>query len=94
MTDATRMILFRARTPDEIERNAPPRLILGFLSRKADGWHFMPNVAGRKSSRVGKATWEKAIPRWTGGLDGTESRRMEPGQTVADVLASFKKQGA
>jgi hypothetical protein len=83
------MIVVRARTVDEIERNEKPRFILGFLCRKADGWHFMPNVAGRKLSRVGKPTWEKAIPRWTGGLDRTESRRMESGQSVADALASF-----
>jgi hypothetical protein len=93
MTTATRILLVRARTPDQIEKNMIPG-VMGVLSLKADGWHFMPWVSGRKPSRVGKPTWEKAIPRWTGGLDGTESRRMEPRQTVTDALASFTKQEA
>ena len=37
------------------------------------GWRFYPNVSGHNSSRKLWPTWEKCIPRWTGGLDDTTS---------------------
>lgn len=86
MTTATRILLVRSRTCSEPLAMPAP---LGVLLKKADGWHFNPLVAGRKSSRKGQPTWEKAIPRWTGGLDATESRRMENCETIADVLDRF-----
>jgi hypothetical protein len=85
-TDARRILLVEARGPMHGDR---PPVPLGVLSRKADGWHFNPLTVAHQPSRKGKPTWEKAIPRWTGGLDRTESRRMEPGESIADVLARF-----
>jgi hypothetical protein len=84
MTTATRILLVQARP-----LGGKPTLPLGQIVLKADGWHFHPMVAGRQHSRKGKPTWEAAIPRWTGGLDRTESRRMEAGEPIADVLARF-----
>jgi hypothetical protein len=89
MGDATRILLVQARTPAEQLAGVKPHLPLGQIVRKADGWHFHPMIVGRQHSRRGKPTWEDAIPRWTGGLDRTESRRMEDGERIADVLARF-----
>lgn len=86
MTTATRMLLVSARSPEDAHKTPAA---LGILTKKADGWHFNPLVASHRPSRAGKPTWEKAIPRWTGGINGTESRRMDPGETVADVLKKF-----
>lgn len=84
MTDATRILLVQART-----LGGRPRVPLGQLVLKADGWHFHSMVGGRQHSRKGKPTWEEAIPRWTGGLNRTESRRMEAGEPISAVLERF-----
>lgn len=45
-------------------------LILGHLSfgknvsRKQEGWYFIPACSGRKSGRVLRQTREEAIPAW------------------------------
>lgn len=85
MTDATRILLVQARGPMHGDR---PPVPLGVLRLKADGWHYGPLTHQGGRSRKGHATWEKAIPRFL-GLDRTESRRMEPGETIADALARF-----
>lgn len=87
MTD--RMIVIRARTPQEALDNVAPKAALGILHRKADGWRFFPLTGSHKPSRRGWPTWEKALPRWTGGLDRTESRAMLAGQTASDALRNF-----
>jgi hypothetical protein len=87
MTD--RRIVVRARTPQDALAGVLPTAALGVLRLKADGWHFMPFVASHKASRVGKPTWQQALPRWTGGLDRTESREMLPGQTIPEALHNF-----
>jgi hypothetical protein len=89
MTDVTRILLVQARTPAEQLAGERPRIPLGQLVRKSDGWHFHPMIAGRQHSRKGKPTWEAAIPRWTGGLDRTESRRMAAGEPISAVLGRF-----
>lgn len=86
MTDAKRILLVRARTPQEMDQKPS---VLGTIYRGRDGWRFNPLVAGRKVSRKAWPTWEAAIPRWTGGLDRTESRRMEDGEDLVDVLDKF-----
>lgn len=85
-SDATRILLVQARGPMHGDRLPVP---LGVLRLKADGWHYGPLTHQGGRSRKGHPTWEKAIPRALGGLDRTESRRMEPGETVADVLKRF-----
>ena len=47
---------------------------IGRLVRYPRGWIFLPNVSGRKPSKKYHKTFEAALPRWTGGLDGTETR--------------------
>ena len=88
MTDANRILIVRARSPQDILAGKPP-LALGVTSKQRDGWRFIPFTSARKSSRKGHATWDKSLPRWTGGLSGTESRPMKNGETVADVLRGF-----
>ena len=87
MTD--RMIVIRQRTMPEQINNVAPKAALGILRRTADGWRFFPLTGSHKPSRRGWPTWEKALPRWTGGLDRTESRAMLAGQTVGDALRNF-----
>jgi len=94
MTDATRIILVRARTAEEALNGIAPKAALGMLHKKPDGWHFQPWVGSHKPSRVGRKTWEEAIPRWTGGLDRTESRAMLPGQSPSAALQNFTSAGA
>lgn len=89
MTD--RIIVIPARSPQDALNEVVPTAALGVLRLKADGWHFMPFVSSRKAGRVGKPTWQQALPRWTGGLDRTESRAMLPGQTPAEALRNFVK---
>ena len=43
--------------------------VLGDAVRCPDGWHFIPNVSGRRPSRKGWATWEACLPRWVGYPD-------------------------
>ena len=86
---SARIIVIRARSPQDALDGVLPKAALGMLHRKADGWHFQPWVASHKPTRVGKPTWEKALPRWTGGLDRTESRAMLPGQSPSEALKNF-----
>jgi hypothetical protein len=90
MTTATRILLVQARSPAEQLAGERPRVPLGQIVLKADGWHFHPMIASRQHSRKGKPTWEAAIPRWTGGLDRTESRAMSAGEPISAVLERFK----
>lgn len=89
MTDAKRLLIVRARTPLEFEESRTPAVI-GVVRRHPDGWRFLPMVSGRRPSRRSFPTWEKALPRWTGGLDSTESRRMDDGETIPQVMEKFR----
>lgn len=82
MTD--RILIVRARNPEDALNGREP-LALGVATRARDGWRFMPFTSSHKSSRKGHKTWEAALPRWTGGLDRTESVKMEPGETVTSA---------
>jgi len=53
---------------------------LGTAVQRADGWRFVPAVAGRMSSRKAHPTLEKCLPRWVGYPDYCESRRFVPGK--------------
>lgn len=79
-----RILFISARAPGRTTR-----LPVGVASKKGDGWYFTPFTTARKRSRKGHATWEGALPRWTGGLNGTESIRMKPGESIPDALARF-----
>jgi hypothetical protein len=83
-----KIVLIRARTPQEIKARSPVR-VLGLISHQSDGWRFMSLVASHGNSRRGWAQWQNAIPRWTGGLDRTESFYAEPGQTLAEAISAF-----
>lgn len=53
------------------------------------GWRFFPDVRGKRVSRQ-RTTWEKTLPRWTGGLGATISAyvRYEKGRRIElDVRA-------
>jgi hypothetical protein len=81
----TRILICRARAPqDALDGKLP--LALGVVSHHRDGWRFLPLTSAHGSSRKGHKTWEAALPRWTGGLNATESRGMEPGETIAAAL--------
>lgn len=92
MTDATRILIVRARTLGEARAKTPP-LPLGVTRLTPDGWRFLPFTSAHGASRKGHATWEKSLPRWTGGLDRTESRRMDAGETIAEVLKTWDCRG-
>lgn len=83
MTD--RILIVRARNPEDALNGRDP-LALGVATRARDGWRFMPFTSSHKASRKGHKTWEAALPRWTGGLDRTESVKMEPGETVPSAV--------
>lgn len=83
---ADRILFIRARGPQRTTKVA-----LGVAKKHRDGWRFMPLTTSHGPSRKGHGTWEKALPRWTGGLDGTESIGMKPGETIADALARFNE---
>jgi hypothetical protein len=54
------------------------------------GWRFFPDIPGRRISWK-RTTWEKTLPKWTGGLDGTISAyvRYEKGRRIElDVRAA------
>jgi hypothetical protein len=87
MTTATRILIVRSRPADGW--GGKPPLALGVVSKGADGWRFIPFNSARKSSRKGHDAWEKAVPRWTGHPHGTESIRMEPGETLGQTLAKL-----
>jgi hypothetical protein len=48
--------------------------LLGRLVLYPRGWRFFPADAIHKPSRKHHKTFEAALPRWTGGLNGTETR--------------------
>lgn len=79
---ANRILFISARRP-----NNTAKVALGVASKRNDGWRFYPLTVSHKPSRKGHDTWEKALPRWTGGLDGTESIGMLDGETIPDALA-------
>lgn len=80
----TRILVIQGRGPGRTDR-----LPLGVLSERVSGWRFMPFITSRRASTKAHPTWEAALPRWTGGLDRTESIRMEPGESIADALKRF-----
>lgn len=80
----TRILVIQARGPQRTHR-----LPLGTLTQRDEGWRFMPFTSARKGSRKAHPTWEAALPRWTGGLNRTETIRMEPGESIADALKRF-----
>lgn len=81
----TRILFIQARRPKNTSK-----LVLGIASGSDEqGWWFRPFSAARQGSRKVHPTWEKALPRWTGGLDRTESIRMEPGETIQAALKRF-----
>ena len=49
------------------------KFLFGTAVQSEKGWRFIPNVSSRKSSRKFHPTFVKCLPRWTGGLNGTES---------------------
>lgn len=81
---AERILFIQARGPQRTTKVA-----LGVARKVADGWRFMPLTTSRSPSRKSHATWEKALPRWTGGLDRTESIAMRPGEAIADAIKRF-----
>lgn len=82
---AKRILIVWARTPEKAMAGRDP-LALGVVNRAHDGWRFMPFTSAHKASCKGHKTWEAALPRWTGGLDGTESITMEPGESVLSAV--------
>lgn len=82
MTD--RILAVAARRPEDALVGLVP-LPLGVVILASDGWRFIPFTTSRKASRKGHKTWEAALPRWTGGLNRTESVRMLPGESVMDA---------
>lgn len=81
---ADRILFIQARGPQRTSKVA-----LGVARKVVDGWRFMPFTTAHKASRKSHETWEKALPRWTGGLDGTESIGMKPGESIAQALDRF-----
>lgn len=81
---AERILFIQARGPQRTHK-----LALGVARKVVDGWRFMPLTTSHGPSRKSHDTWEKALPRWTGGLDRTESIGMQAGETIADALARF-----
>lgn len=79
-----RILIIQARGPQRAGK-----LALGIVRQSLDGWRFMPFTTARGSSRKGHTTWWKALPRWTGGLDRTESIKMLAGETIPQALARF-----
>jgi len=66
---------------------------LGTAVHTEQGWRFIPNVSGRKSSRKFHPTMEKCLPRWVGYPDRCESMAVEKktdGVAIAlDALAEL-----
>lgn len=79
-----RILFIEARRPGFTHR-----LPLGVAFEDADGWRFIPQIAGRYPSRRGHPTWGAALPRWTGGLNGTESIVMLDRETTAAAMKRF-----
>lgn len=46
---------------------------LGTAIQHPNGWRFIPNVVGRRSSRKAHPTMEGCLPRWINYPDGCES---------------------
>jgi hypothetical protein len=88
-----RILIVRARPPEDALKGKEP-LALGIATRRRDGWRFMPLTSARGPSRKGHKTWEAALPRWTGGLDGTESVGMEPGESIPSAVARIAARSA
>ena len=80
----TRILFIQARGPKRTSKN-----VVGFASGGPDGWWFRPFSTARQGSRKAHATWELSLPRWTGGLDRTESIKMLPGEKIPDALKRF-----
>lgn len=87
-TDAKRILLVQARPVTNDVGDWHPAVV-GVVIRNAFGWRFFPYVSGRKTSRKNWDFWEAAVPRWAGHPDRTESRRMDEGESIADVLKKF-----
>lgn len=85
--EPTAILIVRARSLDDQAARARPTGPLAILRRTEEGWHSVSLTTAHKNGRRWDwPTWEAALPRWTGGLDRTESRRMEPGENVTAVL--------
>ena len=80
----TRILFIQARGPKRTVK-----LLLGMALEGHDGWRFSPFITSRKGSRKAHETWEKALPRWTGGINKTESVKMLPGETIPQALGRF-----
>lgn len=56
------------------ERDFKKLPLLGWATQYRSGWKFYATARhGGRQSRKYHPTFEASLPRWTGGLDGTQS---------------------